>query len=34
MRLVRVETFDDALRAVETWAEDHGADLPTCEENL
>jgi PDZ domain-containing protein len=33
MGLVRVETFDDALRAVETWAGDRGADLPTCEEN-
>jgi Lon-like protease len=33
MRLVRVSSFDEALRAVETWATDRDADLPTCEEN-
>jgi PDZ domain-containing protein len=29
-RLVRVSTFDEALEAVQAWAEDHDADLPTC----
>jgi Lon-like protease len=32
LRLVRVATFDDALAAVEDWAADPEADLPTCEE--
>ena len=31
-RLVRVETLDDALSAIETWVEDPDADLPSCEE--
>ena len=30
MRLVRVDTFDTALTAVETWAQDHDAELPSC----
>lgn len=30
MRLVKVSTFNGALKAVETWAEDHDASLPTC----
>lgn len=32
MRLVRVETMSQAVDAVETWAEDHTADLPSCED--
>ncbi len=32
-RLVRVETFEDALSSVQAWAEDPDADLPTCEED-
>lgn len=32
-RLVRVETFEDALESVQAWAEDPDADLPTCEED-
>ena len=31
-RLVRVETFEDALESVRAWGEDHDADLPSCEE--
>lgn len=31
-RLVRVETFDQALEAVQSWAEDRDADLPSCED--
>ncbi len=31
-RLVRVETFDDALESVQAWGEDRDADLPSCEE--
>jgi len=30
MRLARVDTFDTALHAVEAWAEDHDAKLPSC----
>ena len=30
MRLVRVDTFDTAKSAIETWAEDHDAKLPSC----
>jgi len=30
MRLVKVSTFDDALTAIETWAKDPSAALPTC----
>jgi PDZ domain-containing protein len=30
MRLVRVDTFDTARTAIETWAEDHDAKLPSC----
>ena len=30
MRLVRVDTFDTAKSAVEAWAEDHDAELPSC----
>jgi PDZ domain-containing protein len=31
-RLVRVATFEDAVAAVQAWADDHDADLPSCEE--
>jgi Lon-like protease len=31
-RLVRVETLDDALSAIETWVDDPDAELPSCEE--
>ena len=31
-RLVRVDTFDDALESVQAWGEDRDADLPSCEE--
>jgi PDZ domain-containing protein len=30
MRLVRVDTFDTARSAIETWAKDHDAKLPSC----
>jgi PDZ domain-containing protein len=30
MRLVKVTTFDSAKSAIETWAEDHDARLPSC----
>ena len=30
MRLVRVDTFDTAKTALETWANDHDAKLPSC----
>jgi PDZ domain-containing protein len=30
MRLVKVDTFDTARSAIETWAKDHGAKLPSC----
>ncbi|MFC6154515.1 YlbL family protein [Nocardioides yefusunii] len=33
MRLVRVESFDDALASVRSWGENHDATLPTCERN-
>ena len=33
MRLVRVETMHDAVEAISTWADDHDAALPTCEDN-
>jgi len=32
LRLVRVETMHDAVEAITTWAEDHEAALPTCED--
>ena len=32
MRLVRVETMHDAVEAISTWADDHEAALPTCED--
>ncbi len=31
MRLVKVTAFDDALSSIEAWAEDHDADLPSCD---
>ena len=31
-RLVRIDTFEQALDAVRTWAKDHDADLPSCED--
>jgi Lon-like protease len=30
MRLAKVDTFDSALKTVETWAKDHDAKLPSC----
>ena len=30
MRLVKVDTFDTAEHAIETWADDHDAKLPSC----
>jgi Lon-like protease len=30
MRLVKVDTFDTAKSAIETWAKDHDAKLPSC----
>jgi PDZ domain-containing protein len=30
MRLVRVDTFDTALSAIEDWAKSHDAKLPSC----
>lgn len=30
MRLVKVDTFATGLSAVEAWAKDHDADLPSC----
>jgi PDZ domain-containing protein len=30
MRLVKVDTFDTARSAIETWAKDHNAKLPSC----
>jgi PDZ domain-containing protein len=30
MRLARADTFDTALKAVEAWAKDHDAKLPSC----
>ncbi|HEX5087186.1 MAG TPA: PDZ domain-containing protein [Nocardioides sp.] len=30
MRLVKVDTFDTARSAIETWAKDHDAKLPSC----
>jgi Lon-like protease len=30
MRLVKVSTFDGALKAITTWTADHDAPLPTC----
>jgi PDZ domain-containing protein len=30
MRLVRVDTFDTAKTAIEAWAKDHDAKLPSC----
>lgn len=32
MRLVRTSTMHDAVDALKTWADDHDADLPSCEE--
>lgn len=32
MRLVRVDTMHDAVEAISTWADDHDAALPTCED--
>jgi PDZ domain-containing protein len=32
MRLVRATTFVETLRAVEDWAEDPDAELPSCED--
>ena len=32
MRLVRIETMHDAVEAISTWADDHDAALPTCED--
>ena len=32
MRLVRAESFDQALTSVEKWVEDHDAELPSCED--
>jgi PDZ domain-containing protein len=34
MRLVKAETMHDAVAAIKTWAADHDADLPSCEEDL
>ena len=31
-RLVRAETFESALGAVQAWADDPDADLPSCED--
>jgi Lon-like protease len=31
MRLVRAESFDQALTSIEAWVEDHDAELPSCE---
>jgi hypothetical protein len=30
MRLTKVATFDDARSAIEAWAADHDAKLPSC----
>ena len=30
MRLARVDTFETAVKAVQTWAADHDAKLPSC----
>jgi hypothetical protein len=30
MRLAAVDTFDTARSAIETWAADHDAKLPSC----
>jgi PDZ domain-containing protein len=30
MRLVRAETMNDAVRAIEAWVDDHDAPLPAC----
>lgn len=30
--LVRVETFSDAMEAIQTWVEEPDADLPSCED--
>ncbi len=30
MRLTRVKTLDEAIKAIETWTEDPNAKLPTC----
>ena len=30
MRLVKVDTFDTAKNAIESWAKDHDAKLPSC----
>jgi PDZ domain-containing protein len=30
MRLVKVDSFDSARSAIETWAKDHDAKLPSC----
>jgi PDZ domain-containing protein len=30
MRLVRADTMHDATAAVEAWADDHDATLPSC----
>lgn len=32
MRLARVDTFDTALSAIEAWAADPDADLPSCDD--
>lgn len=32
MRLVRAETMHDAVEAITAWADDHDAELPTCED--
>lgn len=32
MRLVRADTMHDAVEAISTWADDHDATLPTCED--
>ena len=33
MRLVRVDTMHDAVEAITTWADNHDAALPTCEDH-
>lgn len=32
MRLAKVTNFKDALSTVQTWAKDHDADLPSCDD--
>lgn len=33
LRLVRVDTINDAVESLTTWADDDTAPLPTCEDN-